>query len=103
MTRNRARRARRSFMALALAGIGQFGCGPAMAEPPGLALVIGVDRDASQAGGGVCGPAARGLRDRLSAQGLAVQAVLNPARRLGRRGGAPPVPAPAPRGGGRPR
>ncbi len=78
MTRNRARRARRSFMALALAGIGQFGCGPAMAEPPGLALVIGVDRDASQAGGGVCGPAARGLRDRLSAQGLAVQAVLNP-------------------------
>ncbi len=76
MTRNRARRARRGLMALALAGLSQFG--PAVAEPSGLALVIGVDRDAGLAGEGVCGPAARGVRDRLGAQGLAVQAVLNP-------------------------
>jgi len=76
MTRNRARRVRRGLMTLALAGLSQFG--PAVAEPSGLALVIGVDRDAGLAGEGVCGPAARGVRDRLSAQGLTVQAVLNP-------------------------
>ncbi len=78
MTRNRARRVRRGLMALALASLSQFGPGPAVAEPSGLALVIGVDRDAGLAGEGVCGPAARGVRDRLREQGLTVQAVLNP-------------------------
>jgi len=76
MTRNRARRVRRGLMVLALAALSHFGS--AVAEPSGLALVIGVDRDAGLAGEGVCGPAARGVRDRLGAQGLAVQAVLNP-------------------------
>ena len=76
MTRHRARRVRRGLMVFALVGL--LGPGRAVADPPGLALVIGIDRDASLAGEGVCGPAARRVRDRLSEQGLAVEAVLNP-------------------------
>jgi hypothetical protein len=50
MTRNRTRRVRRGFMILALLGLAQSGAGHALADPPGLALVIGVDRDASLTG-----------------------------------------------------
>lgn len=82
MKRHHARPARRVAV-LALAGLSLFGPGravaePSGAEPPGIALVIGIDRDAASPGEGVCGPAARGVRDRLNEQGLAVQAVFNP-------------------------
>lgn len=72
-----ARPARRIAL-LALAGLSLLGPGRAAAEPPRLALVIGVDRDTGSPGEGVCGPAASWVRDRLGEQGFAVQATLNP-------------------------
>jgi hypothetical protein len=78
MTRERARRFSWGLVFLSLAGLGLFAPGRAIAGPAGLALVIGVDRYASMPGGGACGPAARSVRDRLSEQGVTVQAVFDP-------------------------
>lgn len=76
MTHARARRLRKGLAALALEGL-TLCPGPAAAEPIGLALVIGIGHDATVEGS-ACGLAARAVRDRLSGQGLAVQAMSDP-------------------------